>query len=79
MPPSATLGEIGSTLDRYYAVDADRFVDDLAPRPLRAPGEARAALRRARQELREVRRQLRRNIGALARLRGAASLRSLTL
>jgi transglutaminase-like putative cysteine protease len=79
VPPSATLGEIGSTLDRYYAVDADRFVDDLALARFGPPAEAGGALRRARQELREVRRQLRRNIGALARVRGAASLRSLTL
>lgn len=79
VPPSATLGEIGSTLDRYYAVDADRFVDDLGVARFGPPDKARDALRRARHELREVRRQLRRNIGALARLRGAASLRSLTL
>jgi protein-glutamine gamma-glutamyltransferase len=79
VPPSATLGEIGQTLDRYYAVDADRFVGHLTVARFGRPGETREALRRARRELRDVRRQLRRSIGALARLRGAASLRSLTL
>jgi protein-glutamine gamma-glutamyltransferase len=79
IPSSATLPEIGNTLDRYYAVDADRFVDDLTLARFGRPGETREALRRARRELRQVRRQLRGSIGTLARLRGAASLRSLTV
>lgn len=78
VPESATLTEIGSMLDRYFAVDADHFVGDLTLARFGPPAEARGALRRARHDLREVRRQLRRNIGALARLRGSASLRSLS-
>jgi protein-glutamine gamma-glutamyltransferase len=79
VPASATLGEIGQTLDRYYAVDADRLVGDLTVARFGRPSETRAALRSARRELRGVRRRLRSSVGALARLRGAASLRSLTL
>jgi transglutaminase-like putative cysteine protease len=79
VPPSATLAEIGATLDRYYAVNADPFVRDLAVARYGRPGEARAALRRARRELRDVRRQLRRALSLASRLRGAASLRSLAL
>jgi hypothetical protein len=67
------------TLDRYYAVNADPFVRALAVARFGRPGEAGEALRRARKELRAVRRQLRRAVSLPNRLRGAASLRSLTL
>jgi transglutaminase-like putative cysteine protease len=79
VPPSATLADVGVTLDRYYAVNADPFVRALAIARFGRPGEAAAALRRARRELRAVRRQLRRAVSLPNRLRGAASLRSLTL
>jgi len=79
VPPSATLAEIGATLDRYYAVDAESFVHALGTARFGPPGEAGAALRRARRELRTVRRRLRRAVSLPNRLRGAASLRSLTL
>jgi transglutaminase-like putative cysteine protease len=79
LPPSLTLPELGATLDRYYAVNADHFVRDLSLARFGRPGEAREALRRARRELRDLRRALRRSLSAVSRLRGAASLRSLTL
>ncbi|HEX2044817.1 MAG TPA: transglutaminaseTgpA domain-containing protein [Gaiellaceae bacterium] len=79
VPASATLPDIGSTLDRYYAVNAEPFVRNLALARFGPPGEATQALRRARRDLRDVRRQLRRAVGLPSRLRGAASLRSLTL
>lgn len=79
VPPSATLADIGSTLDRYYAVNADAFVEALAVARFGRPEEARRALRRARRELRGLRSQLRRSVSLTNRLRGAASLRSLAL
>jgi transglutaminase-like putative cysteine protease len=79
LPASATLPEIGATLDRYYAVNADPFVRDLTVARFGTPGEARQALGRARRELRDLRRVLRRRLSVFSRLRGAASLRSLAL
>jgi protein-glutamine gamma-glutamyltransferase len=79
LPPSATLPEIGTALDRYYAVNADPLVRDLTFARFGAPGEARDALARARGELRDLRRLLRRRLSVFSRLRGAASLRSLAL
>jgi transglutaminase-like putative cysteine protease len=79
LPPSATLPEIGATLDRYYAVNADPFVRDLTVARFGNPAEARHALGRARRELRDLRRVLRRRLSVFSRLRGAASLRSLAL
>lgn len=79
LPASATLPEIGATLDRYYAVNAEPFVNSLSLARFGPPAEARAALGQARRELREIRRVLRRRLGVPSRLRGAASLRSLAL
>jgi transglutaminase-like putative cysteine protease len=78
LPRSATLSEIGDTLDRYYAVDAENAVHDLTRARFGPPAEAREALHRARRELRAVRKGLRRSLGVFSRLRGAASLRSLS-
>ena len=77
--PSATLPEIGATLERYYAVSAEPLVRDLTLARFGPPSGAPDALRRARRELREVRRNLRRRLGIISRVRGAASLRSLTV
>jgi hypothetical protein len=79
VPPSATLPEIGATLERYYAVSAEPLVRDLTLARFGPPSVAPDALRRARRELREVRRGLRRRLGIVSRVRGAASLRSLTV
>ena len=76
--PSATLPEIGDTLERYYAVSAEPLVRDLTLARFGPPSVAPTALRRARRELRELRRNLRRRLGIISRMRGAASLRSLT-
>jgi transglutaminase-like putative cysteine protease len=78
VPRSATLPELGATLERYYAVDTGPFVRDLTTARFGPPAHAGDALHRARRELRALRRSLRRRVGAVSRLRGAASLRSLS-
>jgi hypothetical protein len=79
VPPSATLEDIGETLERYYAVNAQPFVRTLTQARFGPPGVASAALGAARQQLRDVRRALRQNLGFGSRVRGSASLRSLGL
>jgi transglutaminase-like putative cysteine protease len=79
VPGSATLPEIGATLERYFGVSADPFVRDLTQARFGRPAQSDVALHRARRELRELRRSLRRRLSAFNRLRGAASLRSLSL
>jgi transglutaminase-like putative cysteine protease len=79
VPQSATLEDIGETLERYYAVNAQPFVRSLTQARFGPPAVASAALGAARQQLRDVRRALRQNLGFGSRLRGSASLRSLGL
>jgi hypothetical protein len=79
VPPSATMPEIGATLDRFYSVDAGSFVRDVTLARFGPPAQAGEALRRARRDLREIRRGLRRRLGAVSRVRGALSLRSLSV
>jgi transglutaminase-like putative cysteine protease len=79
VPPSATLEDIGETLERYYAVNAQPFVRSLTQARFGPPAVASAALGGARRQLRDVRRALRQNLGFGSRLRGSASLRSLGL
>jgi protein-glutamine gamma-glutamyltransferase len=79
LEPSATLPEIGAMLARFYSIDADRFVRDATVARFGPPAQAGEALRRARHELRQIRRGLRRRLGVVSRVRGAASLRSLSV
>jgi transglutaminase-like putative cysteine protease len=79
LEPSATLPEIGAMLGRFYSIDADRFVRDATVARFGPPTQAGEALRRARHELRQIRRGLRRRLGVVSRVRGAASLRSLSV
>jgi protein-glutamine gamma-glutamyltransferase len=79
LPSSATMPEIGAMLDRFYSIDAQRFVRDVTVARFGPPGQAGAALRGARRELRTIRRGLRSRLGYVSRLRGAASLRSLSV
>ncbi len=79
LPPSATMPEIGAMLDRFYSIDAQPFVRDVTLARFGRPEEAGGALRRARRELRAIRRGLRRRLGLVSRVRGAASLRSLSV
>jgi hypothetical protein len=79
VPHSATMPEIGAMLERFYSIDADPFVRDVTLARFGPPSQASVALRRARQELRVIRRGLRRRLGIVSRLRGAASLRSLSV
>jgi hypothetical protein len=79
LPESASMPEIGAMLERFYSVDARPFVRDVTLARFGPPGQAGDALHRARRELRVVRRGVRRRLGVLSRLRGAASLRSLSV
>jgi hypothetical protein len=79
LPPSATMLEIGAMLDRFYSIDARPFVRDVTLARFGPPERAGSALRSARRELRSIRRGLRRRLGFVSRLRGAASLRSLSV
>ena len=79
LPPSATMTEIGAMLDRFYSIDAQRFVRDVTRARFGPPEQAGGALRRARRELRTIRRGLRSRLGYISRVRGAASLRSLSV
>jgi protein-glutamine gamma-glutamyltransferase len=79
LPPSATMPEIGAMLDRFYSIDARPFVRDVTLARFGPPERAGSALRGARRELRSIRRGLRRRLGYVSRLRGAASLRSLSV
>jgi hypothetical protein len=73
------MTEIGTTLQRFYAVDASPFVKDVTLARYGPPAQANGALRRARRDLREVRRGLRQRLGLVDRVRGALSLRSLSV
>jgi transglutaminase-like putative cysteine protease len=79
LPPSATMPEIGAMLDRFYSIDARPFVRDVTLARFGPPERTGSALRGARRELRGIRRGLRRRLGYVSRLRGAASLRSLSV
>jgi transglutaminase-like putative cysteine protease len=79
LPQSASMTEIGTTLQRFYAVDASPFVKDVTLARYGPPAQANGALRRARRDLREVRRGLRQRLGLVDRVRGALSLRSLSV
>jgi transglutaminase-like putative cysteine protease len=79
LPESASMPEIGAMLERFYSVDARPFVRDVTLARFGPPAQAGDALHRARRELRVVRRGVRRRLGVLSRLRGAASLRSLSV
>jgi protein-glutamine gamma-glutamyltransferase len=79
LPRSATLPEIGSMLERFYSIDAGSFVRDVTMARFGPPQQAGAAVRRARRDLREVRRGLRHRLGVGSRVRGAVSLRSLSV
>ncbi|MGH3039375.1 MAG: transglutaminaseTgpA domain-containing protein [Gaiellaceae bacterium] len=78
LPRSATMPEIGSTLERFYSVDASSFVRDVTLARFGPPQQAGAAVRSARRHLREIRRGLRHRLGVASRVRGAVSLRSLS-
>jgi transglutaminase-like putative cysteine protease len=79
LPPSATMPEIGTLLQRFYAIDATSFVRNVTVARFGPPADAGEALRRARRELREIRRGLRNRLGVVSRVRGALSIRSLSL
>jgi hypothetical protein len=79
LPPSATLAEVGEALDRFYAVDAEPFVRAATLARFGRPTQAEKEVARARRELKRVRRDLKHQLSATSRLRGAISLRSLTV
>ena len=73
------MPEVGAMLERFYSVDASSFVQDVTVARFGPPAQAPEALRRARRDLREIRRGLRQRLGVASRVRGAVSLRSLSL
>jgi transglutaminase-like putative cysteine protease len=77
--PSATLAEVGATVEREFHVPSRPFVGAAAAARFGPPDEAEQALGRARRELRRLRSQLRRALSIPERVRGMISLRSLTL
>jgi transglutaminase-like putative cysteine protease len=79
LSPSATMPDLGAMLQRFYAIDASSFVRDVTLARFGPPAEAGEALRRARRDLREIRRGLRGRLGVVSRIRGALSLRSLSV
>lgn len=79
LPESASMSEIGTTLQRFYSVDASPFVKDVTLARYGPPTQAGEALRRARRDLREVRRRLRQRLSVVDRVRGALSIRSLSV
>jgi transglutaminase-like putative cysteine protease len=79
VPESATLGELGALVERYFAVDAGPFVRAATVARFGPPDQARVELVRARRELRRVRRDIRNRINVTSRVRGALSLRSLAV
>ncbi len=79
VPPSATMPEVGAMLQRFYSVDATSFVRDVTVARFGPPAPATEALRSARRDLRGIRRDLRQRLGVVSRVRGALSLRSLSL
>ncbi|HXV96666.1 MAG TPA: DUF3488 and transglutaminase-like domain-containing protein [Gaiellaceae bacterium] len=79
LSPSATMPDLGAMLQRFYAIDASSFVRDVTLARFGPPAEAGVALRRARRDLREIRRGLRGRLGVVSRIRGALSLRSLSV
>ena len=79
VPPSATLAELGETIEREFHVPSRAFVGAAAAARFGPPTQAEEALSRARRELQRLRGQIRHALSAFERMRGAVSLRSLTL
>jgi transglutaminase-like putative cysteine protease len=77
--PSATMPDLGSLLQRFYSIDAGSFCRDVTLARFGPPDEAREALHRARRDLRGIRRNLRSRLSAASRIRGALSIRSLSV
>ena len=73
------MPEIGSMLARFYSIDASSFVRDVTMARFGPPQQTGAAVRRAKRDLRDVRRGLRHRLGVGSRVRGAISLRSLSV
>ena len=77
-PVSSTLSELGDLVKRSYYVDPDSFVRAVTQARYGRPDGGRAA-RRARSELRRLRRRMSGELSFGRRVRGAISLRSLTV
>ena len=78
-PPSATLTEIGALVARSYYVDPEPFVRAVTQARYGPPTEMGRAAPRARRELRHLRRLISGQLTFGRRVRGALSLRSLTV
>jgi hypothetical protein len=78
-PETATMRELGVAVAATLGVDASGFASAATAARYGPPGEAAAAAARTRGELRELKRRLRRSLGAVDRVRGLVSVRSLGL
>lgn len=76
---SATLRELGRSVERELSVDAGAFVRAASAARFAPPTRADEAARRARGELQTLRRRLGSRLGPGRRLRGLLSVRSLGL
>jgi hypothetical protein len=75
--PSATLAQLGATVEQEFRVPTRAFVRAAGTARFGPPDEAGLAVGTARRELKRLRRRLRRALSSLERARGAVSLRSL--
>jgi transglutaminase-like putative cysteine protease len=77
--PSATLAEVGATVEQEFRVPTRAFVRAAGTARFGPPDEAGRAVGTARRELKRLRTRLRRSLSSLERARGAVSLRSLAV
>ncbi len=78
-PVSATLAELGELVESVYYVDSDPFVRATTEARYGRPDKTGRAAHRARSELRRLRRRMSGELSFGRRVRGALSLRSLTV
>ncbi|MBD0289627.1 MAG: DUF3488 domain-containing protein [Thermoleophilia bacterium] len=76
---SATVREVGDFVAEHFGVQTSAFVSALADARYGPPQAAGARARLARRELRRLRSSMRRALGLGERVRGALSLRSLSV
>jgi protein-glutamine gamma-glutamyltransferase len=78
-PVSATLAELGELVESVYYVDSDPFVRATTEARYGRPDKTGRAAHRARSELRRLRRRMSGELSFGRRVRGALSVRSLTV
>ena len=79
IPTGATLADVAALVERTFRIDAGPFARSVGEARFGPPAATERAARRARRELRALRRRLRGELTLASRVRGALSLRSLSL